>query len=90
MITSGFIYLAGLLISGILLILSPLGGDGGFPQGVDDAVTFFSGYIGKADVFIPIDALYDVVMFVIIFEIIVLTFNIIRWLTSYVPFVGGR
>lgn len=88
MITTGFIYLAGILISGMLLILSPLGGDGGFPEGIDTSMTFLATYIGYADVFFPIQTLFQALTFAVTFEITIFTFYVLRWLFSYMPFVG--
>jgi len=90
MITTAFVYLAGVMISAILLILSPLGFDNGFPEGLQTGVDFLATYIGKADVFIPLDAVLDVITFAIAFEISILTFYVLRWLFSYMPFVGGK
>jgi len=90
MIATAFIYLASLLIGIMLALLYPFQGSNGFPTGVDSAITAAASYTAKANTFISITAIHDVLMFVIAFEIILLYFYIMRWLFGYLPIIGGR
>jgi len=90
MITSAFIYLASLVIALFLLLLSPFQGSSGFPEGVDTAMATAASYVGYIDVFIPLSVLHTVIVFVIGFEMVSFFFKLMRWLFSFMPFVGGR
>lgn len=90
MITTAFIYLAGLVINGVLVLMTPLGNSNGFSADVDAAVTGAATYIGRANTFVDLAAVQTVILFIITFEITIMTFYLIRWLFGYVPVVGGR
>jgi len=90
MISSAFIVFASLVISVILLALTPFQGSSGFPAGVDSAVAGLNYYISYVDVFFPIAPINAVIMFIISFEITLFTFKLLRWLYSFIPWFGGR
>jgi len=90
MITSAFLYLGSLMISILLATVALIPGDDGFPQGVTDMVTFLGGYTGYAGTFFPLADLAIVVRAVLAFELFVLSFALLRWAVSFIPWVGGK
>jgi len=88
MITTALVYFSVALIIVFLGALSLIPGDSGFPAEVDTYMGYVATYIGKADVFIPLDTLFFCISFIVTFEVAIVSFKIIKWLFSYVPFVG--
>jgi len=89
MITSAFIALAALVITLLLLPLSLFGTNHGFPDSVDVAVSFISDYVSKyANTFFPLDDLQVAISFIIVFELSIILFKVLRWVWGYMPFIG--
>jgi len=72
----------------LLVFVFPAGS--GFPQAVHDAASQVGGYVGILDPIFPIDTLYTILGLVIIIEVAILGFKSLKWLLSFIPFIGGR
>ena len=66
----------------------PIGG--GLPTEVHTAGTFFGNYLAILDPLVPISTLGTIIGLIITFELALFAFKTIKWLISYIPFVGGR
>ena len=87
MIFTSFVYLASYII-GILVVALPDGT--GFPSEITSAFATMGGYIQILDTLLPIGTLASVLAVLIGVELAIFGFKSIRWLVSYIPFVGGR
>jgi len=87
MITSAFLSIVNFFLN-LIVGLFPSGT--GFPSQVHTASQTVGGYVGIFDPIFPLDTLYQIIILVIIIEIAILGFKSIKWLVSYIPFVGGR
>jgi len=87
MIIDAFLSLL-LYILNIIISIFPNGG--GFPQEVHTASTVIGGYAHTFDALLPIDTLFTVLTLTITVQLTIGAFNAIRWIVSYVPFIGGR
>lgn len=90
MISTAFVFFAGLVFQIILLPFTLLGDSQGFPESVDTAVASVASYTGVAGNFIPMDSIHTLVMFIITFEITIVWFYLMRWMFGFLPVVGGR
>lgn len=61
----------------------------GLPTEVHTAVQSLGGYFGLLDALVPIQTLTTVVGLVFVFELGLFGFKTLRWLASYIPFIGG-
>jgi len=87
MITSAFINLAYSLLSGIIAFL-PEGST--LPAAVHTAAVWLGGYLAILDVIFPTTTLVVTVTIAFTVEIAVFGFRTLKWVLSYIPFVGGK
>jgi len=75
------------IVTSILNIL-PL--SDGFPSEVDSAFAYIGSYMSIFDVIVPIETIGTIVVLVIYFELALFAFKALKWIVSYLPFVGGK
>lgn len=61
----------------------------GWPAGVHTAVVALGGYLGILDPLVPIATLTTCVALIFGVEIALFGFRTIKWVLSYIPFIGG-
>ena len=87
MISSAFIYLASYII-GFFVVLFPA--STGFPSDITNAFTTMGGYVQVLNTILPITTLASVLVILFATDIIIFGFKTMKWLVSYLPFIGGR
>jgi len=60
----------------------------GLPDDVASSLHSFGGYVGILDPILPITTMATVFALVVSFELAILTFNMLRWIVGYIPFIG--
>lgn len=60
----------------------------GLPDDVASSLYSFGGYVGILDPILPIATMATVFALVISFELAILSFNMLRWIVGYIPFIG--
>jgi len=85
MITEAFINIAYYIISLIIAIFPQ---STGFPSQVTTAFTYIGGYLGILDPLVPISTLVQTVSIVIGVQLLILTFRMVQWAYSKLPFIG--
>jgi len=87
MISTAFINLAFYLITKFLSWF-PAGAP--LPSVFHTAGSSFGAYLSGINDLLPLDALFYCVVFVFTFEILIFGFMVLRWVVSFLPFIGGR
>lgn len=87
MITDALINLAYSVVSGIINLF-PAGGT--FPAEVHTASTAIGQYFTLLSPIIPISTVATVISLIFTIEIAIFSFKTLRWLMTYIPFVGGK
>jgi len=87
MITTFLIFLAVTVLSTIVNFF-PV--SSGFPQEAIDSVSYIGGYIGMLDPLVPVSTMFTILGLIIALELSIFGFRTLRWLFSYLPFIGGR
>ena len=87
MITDAIINLAYSVISGLINVF-PAGS--GFPAEVHPASTAIGQYFTLLSPIIPVSTVATVTGFIFTIEIAIFSFKTLRWLMTYIPFVGGK
>jgi hypothetical protein len=90
MIVSAFYVIAAAALGFITTFLSPFKDSNGFPDGVSDAVTLASTYMAKANSFISIAAVYNLLTFIVFYEFVIIMFYILRWIFNFAPFIKAK
>jgi len=83
MITTVFVFLAGVLLSGLVQLLS-LGGS--LPAGVDSALNYFAPFWNDWDVVFPLDTLVEIIVLCMTIEAGILLFHLGEWIYHKIPF----
>lgn len=86
MITTAFVQLGYILISGFVSILP---NSSGFPTSVTTAATTFGGYFGMFSPLIPIGTLATAVSIAFAVEIAVFGWKTFKSVASHIPLIGG-
>jgi len=60
----------------------------GFPAEVQTAFTWLGGYIGILDPLVPVSTLLTCVSIIFSVELAILSFRILSWVYSKIPFIG--
>ena len=87
MITDSIINLA---YSIITLLIGIFPTSPGFPSDFQTAITTIAGYSTIADAILPFSTLGQIIGLIIAFELLVFSWKGLRFILSYVPFIGGR
>lgn len=61
----------------------------GFPDGIHSAFSTLGGYFHILDPLVPISTLLTCVLLVFGVEIALFAFRTLKWILSYIPFIGG-
>lgn len=62
----------------------------GFPQELWDAVEGIGGYVSMFSVIMPLEALAATLTIVLAVELGIFGFKTFKWITSHIPFLGGK
>jgi len=87
MIFTAFVYL-GAYILGVIILALPTGT--GFPADVQSAFTTLAGYVQILNTLLPIGTLASVLAVLVATDLAIFGFKSLKWLVSYIPFIGGR
>jgi hypothetical protein len=87
MIFTAFVYLASFILG---LIVGILPTSTGFPSEVQSAFDTMAGYVQILNTLLPIGTLATVLTLLVATDIIIFGFKTLKWLFSYIPFIGGR
>lgn len=87
MITNALITLGTILAT---IITFPFPESAGFPPSFLAAFTDFGSYVGFADLLVPISALGTATGLILTLELSIFGFKGLRWISSHLPFIGGR
>ena len=87
MITTALLNLAYFLVAGAIAIF-PSGS--GLPVEVHDAASYLGQYLMLIDGLIPVATLVVVITVTFSAEIAIFGFRTLKWIFSYLPFIGGR
>jgi len=80
----------GILVYVLNIVINIFPNGAGLPQQVHTASVAIGGYAHTFDALLPIDTLFTVLILTITVQLAVSAFQALRWLISYVPFIGGR
>jgi len=87
MIFSAFVILASYVI---LAIAGVLPDSTGFPPEVSAAITTMGQYARVLDLLLPVSTLATIIALVLSTQVAIFTFKSLKWIISYLPFIGGR
>lgn len=87
MIFSAFVILASYVI---LAIAGVLPDSTGFPPEVSTAITTMGQYARVLDLLLPVSTLATIIALVLSTQVAIFTFKSLKWIISYLPFIGGR
>lgn len=87
MIFSGFVYIAGFILS---LIIGVLPTGNGFPPQVAEAFTALGGYVQILNTLLPIPTMAWALGILISVDVAVFSFKTFKWILSHIPAVGGK
>lgn len=73
----------------IMFVIEQMPTTEGFPDGVETAFDFIGSSLNALDSFLPVQTLLIVIGVLFATEIGIFGFKVLRWLTSYIPFLGG-
>jgi len=87
MITDFFINL-GIYVLGFLTSLFPT--STGFPTEVANSASYLGGIVGVFDPLVPLGTLATVLTLYVAFDLIIFGFKTLKWIFSFIPFIGGK
>jgi hypothetical protein len=89
MITSTLIYFGSFVVWTIFATIGLLPWPS-VPAGVSSAATSANLWLSKVDTFISLTTINNVVVFFITFELMIISFYLLRWILNFIPFVESK
>jgi len=83
-------FLLNQLYNFLSFLISLLPASEGFPSSVSSAFSSIGGYFAFLDSFIPTSDLLTAVGILFSVEITLFVFKVVRWVVSFIPFIGGK